>query len=112
MEKIMQEFAHIDKRSILEKLKVFNQRETLQKFINVNADILTYSSTKGNFEGADEASKFYRRNLRIFSNLNQIPVTGQDRILLITGATHAAFLGELLQRSPKYKLVEVAEYLQ
>ncbi|MGJ1242819.1 DUF5694 domain-containing protein [Sphingobacterium siyangense] len=38
--------------------------------------------------------------------------TGQDRILLITGATHAAFLGELLQRSPKYKLVEVAEYLQ
>ena len=112
MGKIMQEFTHIDKLSILEKLKVFNQKETLQKFINVNADILTYSSTKGNFEGADEASKFYRRNLRIFSNLNQIPVTGQDRILLITGATHAAFLGELLQRSPKYKLVEVAEYLQ
>ncbi len=112
MGKIMKEFTHIDQLSILDKLKVFNHKETLQKFINVNADILTYSSTKGNFEGADEATKFYGRNLRILSNLNQIPVTAQDRILLITGATHAAFLGEFLQRSPKYKLVEVAEYLQ
>ncbi|MGJ1243461.1 DUF5694 domain-containing protein [Sphingobacterium siyangense] len=82
MGKIMQEFTHIDKLSILEKLKVFNQKETLQKFINVNADILTYSSTKGNFEGADEASKFYRRNLRIFSNLNQIPVTVDIMVIL------------------------------
>ncbi len=112
MGKIMKEFTHIDQLSILDKLKVFNHKETLQKFINVNADILTYSSTKGNFEGADEATKFYGRNLRILSNLNQIPVTAQDRILMITGATHAAFLGEFLQRSPKYKLVEVAEYLQ
>ncbi|MDR0261743.1 MAG: DUF5694 domain-containing protein [Sphingobacterium sp.] len=108
---IMKEFSSIEALSTLDKLKLFNQQETLQKFINLNADILTYSSTKGNFEGADEASKFYRRNLRIFSNLNQIAVTEQDRILIISGAAHAAFLHEFIKRSPKYQLKETAEYL-
>jgi hypothetical protein len=107
----MKEFSSIEALSTLDKLKLFNQQETLQKFINLNADILTYSSTKGNFEGADEASKFYRRNLRIFSNLNQIAVTEQDRILIISGAAHAAFLHEFIKRSPKYQLKETAEYL-
>jgi len=109
---IQQEFAGLEKLSTLEKLQFFNRKETLQKLINLNADILTYSSTKGNFEGADEASKFYRRNLRIFSNINQIPVTEKDRIFIIMGATHSAFLEEFIQRSPKYKSVSVASYLK
>lgn len=112
MKRVIAEFANIDKLSVLDKLKIFNDRETLQKFININADILTYSSTKGHFEGADEASKFYRRNLRMFSNINQIPVTKDDRILIISGATHAAFLGEFLERSPKYKLINIDNYLK
>ena len=72
--------------STLEKLIFFNSKETLEGLININADILTYSSTKGNFEGADEASKFYKRNLRIFSNLNQLPVTKDDQVLIIMGS--------------------------
>ncbi|PSK88912.1 DUF5694 domain-containing protein [Taibaiella chishuiensis] len=110
--KISKEFAGLGKLSVLDQLKTFNDKATLEKFININADILTYSSTKGNFEGADEASKFYRRNLRIFSNLNQVPVTPDDRIFIIMGATHTAFLQELMQRSPKYQLVPVADYLR
>lgn len=109
---IYKEFIEAEKLSLLEKLKLFNRKETLQKFININADILTYNSTKGNFEGADEASKFYRRNLRIFSNLNQIPVNSDDRIFIVMGATHSAFLDEFMQRSPKYQLVDVEKYLK
>lgn len=44
-------------------------------------------------------------------NLNQISVTEQDRILIISGAAHAAFLHEFIKRSPKYQLKEAAEYL-
>jgi hypothetical protein len=109
---VLNEFAIIQKKSTLDKLKIFNSKETLVKFINLNADILTYNSTKGNFEGADEASKFYRRNLRIFSNLNQIPVTKEERIFIIMGAAHTAFLNEFLEKSPKYELVETEKYLK
>ncbi|GAA4180903.1 DUF5694 domain-containing protein [Sphingobacterium ginsenosidimutans] len=109
---ILKEFMAAENLSVLEKLKLFNRKATFQKFINLNADILTHNSTKGNFEGADEASKFYRRNLRIFSNLNQIPVNNDDRIFIIMGATHSAFLDEFMQRSPKYQLVDIENYLK
>ncbi len=109
---MFKEFAELAKLPVREQLKKFNLGETLEKIININADLLTYSSTKGNFEGADETSKFYRRNLRIFSNLNQVPVTPNDRIFIIMGATHTAFLNEFMKRSPKYELVPVTDYLK
>jgi hypothetical protein len=108
----IKEFSAIDDWSVLDKLKYLNTKEAQQSLINLNADILTYNSTQGNFEGADEASKYYRRNLRMFSNLNQIPVTENDRIFIIMGATHTAFFNEFLERSPKYKSVEVTQYLK
>lgn len=106
----LKDFAIIEKQTTKNKLKFFNSEETLEKLINLNADILTYISTKNNFEGADEASKFYRRNLRIFSNINKIPVGNNDRVLIIMGATHTAFLKEFLKRSPKYQLLDVTKY--
>lgn len=98
--------------SVKEKLIDFNKESTLQGLITANADILTYVSTAKNFEGADEAAKYYRRNLRMYSNLNQIPLTANDRVLIISGATHAAFFSEFLKRSPKYKAVNVFDYLK
>jgi hypothetical protein len=105
-------FTLIENLSTLDKLKFFNTKEALVDLKTLNADILTYNSTNGNFEGADEASKFYRRNLRIFSNLNQVPVTKEDRVLIIMGATHTAFLNEFMQGSPKYELIDVSQYLK
>ncbi|WHF51584.1 DUF5694 domain-containing protein [Chryseobacterium gotjawalense] len=109
---IFKEFDEIEKLSTLQKLKRINTKKYLDQNININADNLTYVSTKGNFEGADEASVFYHRNLRIFSNLNQIPVTKDDRIFIIMGAAHTAFLNEFMKRSPKYELVDVKKYLK
>ncbi len=109
---LMKKFKELEKKSTLEKLKFYNTKEGLDFFLNANADILTYNSTQGNFEGADEASKYYRRNLRIFSNINQIPLTKNDRVFIIMGAGHSAFLDNFMKRSPKYKLVNTSKYLE
>lgn len=112
MQSINRDFERSQELSTLNKLKEYNTKDFQDKLININADILTYNSTKNNFEGADEASKFYRRNLRIFSNLNQIPVKSNERILIIMGAAHTAFLNEFMERSPKYQLNDVSKYLK
>lgn len=96
----------------LQNLIYNNQPEYLDYLININADMLTYVSTDGNFEGADEAAKFYQRNLRMFSNINRIPLKENDKILILSGATHAAFFKEFIKRSPRYQMVEVLEYLK
>lgn len=105
-------FGKQDGLSVKEKLIDYNKESTLQDLITANADILTYVGTAGHFEGADEAAKYYRRNLRMYSNLNQIPLSENDKVLIISGATHAAFFSEFLKRSPKYKPVNVFDYLK
>ena len=92
--------------------KLNNHPQYLESLINLNADLLTYVSSKGKSEGADEAAKFYHRNLVMFSNLNQIPIEKDDRIFLLMGGTHTAFFLDFLRRSPKYKLEDVFDYVK
>jgi len=98
--------------SVLERLIITNQPYYLDFLLNVNADLLAHTASQGNFEGADEAAKFYQRNLRMYSNLNQINMDKNDRILILLGATHTAFLNQWLSRSPKYQLVNTLDYLK
>lgn len=63
-----------------------------------------------NYVGADAVADWYRRNLRIFANLNRITEKG-DRILLLFGAGHCYILRQLVMEAPGYKLVEPGDYL-
>ena len=95
-----------------ELFKLNNHPQYLESLINFNADLLLYNSSKNNSEGADEAGKFYHRNLVMFSNLNQIPVGKQDKIFILMGGTHTAFFMDFLKRSPKFRLENTFDYLK
>ena len=62
------------------------------------------------YVGADLVAAWYKRNIRIFGNLQQIAEPG-DRILVIFGAGHAAILRELVKHAPGMVLVEANDYL-
>lgn len=100
-----------DKLSLLEKLKLINEPIYLDHSINTNADKLLYVGIEDGFEGADNAAIFYHRNMKIYSNLNRIPMTKNDRIFIIMGTAHTAFLREFIKRSPKFEMVNTLEYL-
>ena len=101
-----------DKANTLDKLKIINHPENLDFLINVNADILTYVSTPGKYEGAEQAAELYKRNLIMFSNLNRIPLAKNDRVFILMGATHTAFFNEFMKRSPRYELANIFQYLK
>jgi len=98
--------------SLKEKLKRINQPKFLDLMIVANADILTYVGTEDGFEGADEASKYYKRNLRMYSNLNRLNLDKTDRVFILLGASHTGFLNKFLNRSPKYEVVNVLDYIK
>ncbi len=98
--------------SLLEKLKLNNSQKYLDFLIAVNADMLAFAGTEDGFEGADEAARYYQRNLRIYSNLNRIPMTNEDRVFILSGGSHTAFLNEFMKRSPKYEVVNTMDYLK
>ncbi|OSY88581.1 hypothetical protein WH52_05665 [Tenacibaculum holothuriorum] len=99
-------------KSLLNRLKMTNHDEFLDFLITVNADILTHVGSDKGFEGADEAAKYYQRNLRMYSNLNRIKLNENDRVFILMGASHTAFFRDFISRSPKYKMVNTFDYLK
>lgn len=89
-----------------------NHPDYLDMLLTVNADILTHIASAGKAEGADEAAKYYHRNLVMFSHLNQVALSKEDRVFILMGGSHTAFFNDFMRRSPKYKLVAVLPYLQ
>ncbi len=101
-----------EKLSLLEKLRLINEPDYLDYSINTNADKLLYVGIDDGFEGADNAAIFYHRNMKIYSNLNRIPMTPDDRAFILMGTAHTAFLREFIKRSPKFEMVNSLEYLK
>ncbi len=62
--------------------------------------------------GADGVARWYRRNLRIFSNAYDITdFSSEDRILLIYGQGHVWQLRQFFTDSPDYDYIEVNDVL-
>jgi hypothetical protein len=103
---------NFDNLSLLEKLRFMNEPLYLDNSIISNADRLLYVGIGDEFQGADNAAIFYNRNMRIYSNLNRIPMDKNDRVFILMGAAHTAFLREFMARSPKFEMVNTLEYLK
>jgi hypothetical protein len=62
------------------------------------------------YVGATLLSKWYERNIRIFSDIQRLAAPG-ERILVIFGSGHAAILRELVAADPQLELVDARAYL-
>lgn len=63
--------------------------------------------------GVEFIDLFYRRNLRIYSNILQAQQRlGARRVLIMLGQNHVGVLQELLRHNPNFQVVEAATYLQ
>ncbi len=98
--------------SLMEKLSRMNHPKFLDFLIHINADILAFVGSEEGYEGADEAAKYYQRNLRIYANLNRLPLKTDDRVFILSGGSHTAFLNQFMKRSTKYEVVDTFDYLK
>jgi len=72
-----------------------------------------YEENPGDFTGVDfETGRWFNRNLRIIRNIQRIPRTSNDRILVIFGAGHMNLLNPLLDISTEFELVSPLPYLE
>lgn len=104
--------VNLENLSLFERLKIINNNIYLDWMIAENADMLTHAGTDGNFEGADEAAKYYQRNLRMYTEMNRLDIKSTDRIFILMGASHTAFFRDFIRRSPKYEMANTFDYLK
>jgi hypothetical protein len=62
--------------------------------------------------GADRVTNWYKRELRIFANLNRITQFPDDRVLFIVGSGHLAIQRNFALDSPQFCLVDAEAFLK
>lgn len=99
---------------ILAALRQCNNEEAVKKSLgNYLIGLFKYESREGDFTGVDfETGRWFSRNLKIFRNIQRIPVTPSDRILVIYGAGHLNLLNYFFDCSPEYTRVKTVVYLK
>lgn len=67
-------------------------------------------STNNPYAGAEMVSRWYGRNLKIFSNIQRL-AANYDRIFVLFGAGHLAILKSLIQADSNLKLADINTFL-
>lgn len=100
--------------SIKQRLHNANTQESR----NDNLASYTFAGTmkageKGNFIGADVASEWYSRNIRIYSNILRELDGNEKSIFVMFGSGHQSILYQLFALHPKeFELINVSELLK
>lgn len=100
--------------SIAEELVYINHPDIINKSLSYYLfHPFQYEEEAGDFTGVDfETGRWFNRNLRIFRNVQRIPVGPEDRILLIIGSEHLNLLNYFFEISAEYRFVSPLPYLE
>jgi Family of unknown function (DUF5694) len=71
---------------------------------------LAHFGEVGDWAGADLNSDWYRRNMRIFSNITRLVDSPNERVLVIYGSGHLSWLQHNVASDPTLRLRKLAEF--
>jgi hypothetical protein len=100
--------------SITDALYESNKAENIKQSLAIYlSHPFKYEESPGDFTGVDfETGRWYNRNLRIFRNIQRIPIDNSDRILVIIGSEHLNLLNHFFDTSMEFELVSPLPYLK
>ena len=64
----------------------------------------------GDWAGADLLAEWYKRNIRIFSNVVRLASSPQDRVLVVYGGGHLGWLQQDIASDPDLRLRKLGEF--
>ncbi len=98
---------------IIDELYEINKPEVIRESLAIYLlNPFEYEEEPGDFTGVDFVTgRWFNSNLRIFRNIQRIPHTADDRILLIIGAGHLNLLNIFFDVSNEFELVSPLPYL-
>jgi hypothetical protein len=102
--KMMDYYKKLNSLKLKEQFIEMNTKESKMKTFDFYNFLATQHS-ENNYEGAKVISEFYERNLRMYSNLNDLKLSKNDRVFILAGATHTAYLDIFIGNSAKHNNV-------
>jgi Family of unknown function (DUF5694) len=98
--------------TITEFLRYLNRDETIRADHAQYMEMFLPSDDAAIYGSTDRVTNWYKRNFRIFANINRVTTFPGDRVLLIIGAGHLKILKDLAANAPYFCLADVDSYLK
>lgn len=102
----------ISKYTLTELLVDFNTKAFINSDLQWYFEVANKTGIKDNFVGAYLVSEWYRRNLYMYSLIQKLTESKDDKIMVLLGASHAAIMRDFIAHDPTFELVELATVLK
>jgi hypothetical protein len=106
-----QDDSLMKKMTVKEALKYLNTPSQNQFSLVSNYVLKALELGKvGSYAGAEFTGEWYKRNIRMYSNIVRITEPVDIRLLLIVGAGHKPIIQEFFKNNPDWEVIEVNDY--
>ena len=101
--------AYLASHTVLETLLYMNSDDKVAQDVGFYYREARFGQP-GDWAGADLLSEWFRRNIRIYSNVLQLADSPSERVLVIFGAGHLGWLQHDFASNPDLRLRKLAEF--
>lgn len=100
--------------TVKDRIRVVNDPKFIFISHELNAGVLTapYVGQVGDYAGAEFMGEWYKRNIRMYSNIVRQVEKADSSILIIVGAGHARILQHFFEDNPEFDVVSAEGYLK
>ena len=102
---------YLASHSVLETLLYMNEDDKVAEAVGFYHR-LAHFGEPGDWAGADLVSDWFRRNMRIYSNVTRLADSPNERVLVIFGAGHLGWLRHDVSSDPTLRLRKLAEFVK
>ena len=101
--------AYLTSHTVLETLLYMNSEQKVMEDVGFYYREAQFGEP-GDWAGADLVAEWFRRNMRIYSNVLQLVDSPNERVLVIFGAGHLGWLEHDFASNPNLRLRKLAEF--
>lgn len=100
------------KSSLTDLMLYYNEKASNEDNIQWYLEVANRAGNPDDFTGASLVSNWYKRNLYMYSLVQKLTESTDNKIMVLLGAGHAAMLREFLAHDPEFEIVELSTVLK
>jgi len=98
----------IRKSSLQEMMLYYNTKQTENENLQWYLEVANRAGNPDDFTGPSLVSNWYKRNLYMYSLIQKLTESTDNKIMVLVGAGHAALIREFIMHDPTFEIVDLA----
>lgn len=102
----------IRKSSLQEMMLYYNTKQAENENLQWYLEVANRAGNPDDFTGASLVANWYKRNLYMYSLIQKLTESTDDKIMVLVGAGHASIIREFIIHDPAFEIVELSTVLK